>query len=202
MSDKQPLNELPELRYRTIVADPPWIQKAGPLWDGRGKDSKTLRNYGTKTNSKTRELPYPQMSVDEICNIDVRSFSADNAHLYLWATNKYLEQGFDVCRAWGFRPVQTLVWAKKPRGMGLGGTFVQTTEFIIFARRGSLPASRRIETSWWEIQRTYAHSIKPDFFMDIVEQVSPGPYLEMFSRRARLGWDTWGNESLHGGTAA
>jgi N6-adenosine-specific RNA methylase IME4 len=35
----------------------------------------------------------------------------------------------------------------------------------------------------------------------MVEQVSPGPYLEMFSRRARLGWDTWGDESLHG-TAA
>jgi N6-adenosine-specific RNA methylase IME4 len=35
--------------------------------------------------------------------------------------------------------------------------------------------------------------------LDIVEQVSPGPYLEMFARRARFGWDYWGNESL--GTA-
>lgn len=31
---------------------------------------------------------------------------------------------------------------------------------------------------------------------DIVESVSPGPYLEMFARRQRLGWDTWGNEAL------
>ncbi len=38
-------------------------------------------------------------------------------------------------------------------------------------------------------------------FLDIVESVSPGPYLEMFSRRARLGWETWGDEAL-GGTEA
>lgn len=40
------------------------------------------------------------------------------------------------------------------------------------------------------------HSAKPEGFMDIVETVSPGPYLEMFARRQRLGWDTWGNEAL------
>jgi N6-adenosine-specific RNA methylase IME4 len=33
-------------------------------------------------------------------------------------------------------------------------------------------------------------------FLDLVESVSPGPYLEMFARRQRLGWDTWGNEAL------
>jgi N6-adenosine-specific RNA methylase IME4 len=42
------------------------------------------------------------------------------------------------------------------------------------------------------------HSAKPEAFLDVVEQVSPGPYLELFSRRARLGWDTWGDEALHG----
>lgn len=37
-----------------------------------------------------------------------------------------------------------------------------------------------------------------DALLDLVEAVSPGPYLEMFSRRARLGWQTWGDEALHG----
>jgi N6-adenosine-specific RNA methylase IME4 len=32
-----------------------------------------------------------------------------------------------------------------------------------------------------------------------VEQVSPEPRLEMFARRARFGWDYYGDESL--GTA-
>jgi N6-adenosine-specific RNA methylase IME4 len=31
----------------------------------------------------------------------------------------------------------------------------------------------------------------------MVEQVSPGPYLELFARRARFGWDYWGDESLN-----
>jgi N6-adenosine-specific RNA methylase IME4 len=30
----------------------------------------------------------------------------------------------------------------------------------------------------------------------MVEEVSPGPYLEMFARDNRLGWDSWGNECL------
>ena len=28
----------------------------------------------------------------------------------------------------------------------------------------------------------------------IIERCSPGPYLELFARRKRLGWDVWGNE--------
>ena len=31
-------------------------------------------------------------------------------------------------------------------------------------------------------------------FLDLVEQVSPGPYLELFARRKRIGWDVWGDE--------
>lgn len=54
----------------------------------------------------------------------------------------------------------------------------------------------RADSRWfaWPISE---HSRKPDAFLDIVEQVSPGPRLEMFARRQRLGWDTWGNEALN-----
>ena len=31
--------------------------------------------------------------------------------------------------------------------------------------------------------------------MDWVEQVSPEPRIELFARRQRLGWDTWGDEA-------
>jgi N6-adenosine-specific RNA methylase IME4 len=44
------------------------------------------------------------------------------------------------------------------------------------------------------------HSAKPDGALDLVEQASPGPYLEMFARRARFGWDYWGDESLETAT--
>jgi N6-adenosine-specific RNA methylase IME4 len=58
-------------------------------------------------------------------------------------------------------------------------------------RRGSLAAITRQDRNWWEWAGT-PHSVKPDAFGDLVEQVSPGPYVELFCRRPRLGWDSWG----------
>lgn len=76
-----------------------------------------------------------------------------------------------------------------------GGTFMSTTEFVLFCRRGSLRAKQRVDRQWFEWPRG-AHSAKPEAFLDMVEATSPGPYLELFARRQRLGWDTWGNEAL------
>jgi N6-adenosine-specific RNA methylase IME4 len=192
------------MKYRTIVADPPWPQNAGPGFDGRAHDTKVKRNVGTRTNSRTRPLAYSTMTVDEITALGVEAVADDDAHLYLWVTNKYIEAGYLIARAWGFKPVTLLTWCKKPMGLGMGGAFVQTTEHVLFCRRGAEIRSQRVDTTWWQWQRPYengspAHSVKPDAFLDVVEQASPGPYLELFARRARFGWDYWGDESL--GTA-
>lgn len=40
------------------------------------------------------------------------------------------------------------------------------------------------------------HSRKPEGAQDLIERISPGPYLELFARRQRLGWDTWGDQAL------
>jgi N6-adenosine-specific RNA methylase IME4 len=82
---------------------------------------------------------------------------------------------------------------------------VNASEFVIFARRGTLPALRRVDRTWFEWPRPYitgggpTHSAKPEAFLDMVEQVSPEPRVELFARRDRLGWQTWGDQSL--GTA-
>jgi N6-adenosine-specific RNA methylase IME4 len=60
-----------------------------------------------------------------------------------------------------------------------------------FGNRAGLP--RPIDSSWFHWPRA-AHSQKPEHFLDMVEQASPGPYLELWSRRRRLGWDVWGNQ--------
>lgn len=52
--------------------------------------------------------------------------------------------------------------------------------------------------TWYEAPRG-RHSEKPELFMDLIERMSPGPYVELFARRARFGWDYWGDQSL--GTA-
>jgi len=52
---------------------------------------------------------------------------------------------------------------------------------------------KRADGRWFQFPRG-RHSQKPEGFQDIVEQVSPGPYVELFARRSRKGWDVWGNE--------
>lgn len=135
------------------------------------------------------------MTLDEIAALPVDELADRAAHLYIWTTNAFLEQTYELVRGWRFRPSQVLTWAKSPRGLGMGGAFTNTTEFVLFSWRGMCQPLSRSDTSWWHWRRG-AHSAKPEAFLDIVERVSPAPRLEMFARRNRLGWDTWGNESL------
>ncbi len=191
------------MRYRTIVADPPWPLGVRPGWKWRDG----------RPSGDVRPLPYETMAVAEIAALPIRDLSIpdtrparEGSTLFLWTTTEFLCAAHDVALTWGFRPSAVLVWCKAPRGFNVGGTFASNVEFCIYARRGApkLLSSRAVSTRWFTWPRG-AHSAKPDAFYDLVESISPGPRLEMFSRRARLGWDTWGNEALEhiqiGGTA-
>ena len=175
--------ELPDGRFRCIVADPPWKMDTGPdMVGGTGESGHDA-------------LAYDQMTVEAIKALDVEALAADDAHLYLWTTNRYVEAAYDVARAWGFKPSVLLVWAKKPQGVGLGDTYRLTTEFVLFARRGNLPHRRIVERSWFDWPRG-RHSVKPAAFYAMVESVTPGPErLEMFARGKRKGWTVWGAEA-------
>lgn len=187
-------------RFACIVADPPWPVKAGPNGGGYADGKTGMKKWNWRRESlPTRKLAYPTMSVEEIAALNIREIAADDAHLYLWTINRYVEAAYTVVRAWGFEPSTLLTWAKKPMGGGLGGTYGISTEYILFARRGSLKAKQRIKGTWFPWKREYvngapAHSRKPSAFMEMVETVTPGPYLELFARRRREGWSAWGNE--------
>lgn len=177
---------LPEGIFRCIVADPPWRLDTGP-------DA-----WGTKGESGHDNLAYEQMSVERIMEMPVKDHAADDAHLYLWTTNRHLEASYAVARAWGFKPSVLLVWAKTPRGVGLGDAYRLTTEFVLYARRGSLKENKIIETTWFNWPRG-VHSKKPDEFYELVESMTPAPHaeddrLELFARRERKGWTVWGDE--------
>lgn len=187
-------------RYATIVADPPWDVGAGRALVGYVmRDGKQLWN---PESQQSRKLAYPSMTVAEIAAMRVADVAAKDAHLYLWTTNGYLPHAFDVAAAWGFKYSTLLTWAKNPMGGGLGGAYGISSEHILFCRRGSLKAKCRQRGTWFNWKRPYdergkpRHSGKPSAFTDMVERVSPGPYLELFARNNRLGWDAWGNECL------
>ncbi len=181
------------MKYRTIVADPPWDHSDGTGLSLAGGGGLVMGDPWAG-QTRTTKVPYSCMSVDEIAAIPVDRMADSEAHLYLWTTNRFLRQSYEVAETWGFLPVKPLVWCKSPKGF-MGGSFTSSVEYILFARRGSLAHLSRAGTQWWTWKRG-KHSAKPEAFLDMVEAVSPGPYLELFARRQRLGWHTWGNEAL------
>jgi len=204
------------------------------------------------------------MPLSDLAGLPVSTLAAPAAHFYLWTINKYLWDARTVGEAWGMKVVEVLVWCKEPMGIGLGSTFSNTAEFILFGRsrigplirvareaagmratevdvalgnvrtsdprrgtelcrrweedsslptdaqwdslrrllpslahQGDLtPSPRKQPSSWFKWPRG-KHSQKPEAFIDLVEQVSPSPYVELFARRHRMGWDVWGNESAN-----
>lgn len=184
--------------YRTIVADPPWRTSTGPAkglgegWSGGG-------------DGQSRPLAYSTMTVEAISALPVRELADKDCALYLWTTNGFLHAAFHVLADWGFDYSTTLVWGKTPMGSGLGGCYGISTEFILYARKGS-PLERYKQKGTglgfgWK--RVYdergkpLHSAKPPELQDYAEAMNDGPRLEMFARRQRLGWDTWGDQALN-----
>ena len=127
------------MKYKTIIVDPPW--KYGKWGTNSGKGSRG--DFSGRKNI-TIDLPYSYMTIDEIKGLPIKSLSDENCELYLWTTQKYLPDAFEVLKAWGFKYCQTLTWCKTPRGTGQGGVYCPTNEFLILARRGKMPKTKRM----------------------------------------------------------
>lgn len=172
-------------QFGTILADPPWQfqNRTGKM----APEHKRLARYAT-------------LSLDDIKAIPVSSVAAQSSHLYLWVPNALLAEGLAVLQAWGFTYKSNIVWHKirkdgGPDGRGVGFYFRNVTELVLFGVRGSMRtlAPGRRQVNFLATQKR-EHSRKPDEFYDIVESCSPGPYLELFARHRREGWENWGNE--------
>lgn len=169
------------MKYKTIVCDPPWTPTISIV---NGPASR----IGASKASPQRQ--YQTLSLEEIKAFNIPS--ERQSHLWLWVVNQHVDWGYEVARAWGFEPWQMLTWAKP----GLGtGRFQCNTEHVLICRKGPRHGNPFGPTggTWFNWPRG-RHSEKPQEFFDLVERVSPGPYLEMFARTIRPGWHGMGNE--------
>lgn len=180
------LRQFGKRKFKTVLADPPWrfLNRTGKV----APEHRRLARYGT-------------LSTNEICDIPVSNACDEPAHLYLWVPNALLPDGLQVMAAWGFKYKANIVWHKirkdgGPDGRGVGFYFRNTTELILFGIRGSMrtlaPGRRQVNIIKTQKQE---HSRKPDALYDIVEDCSPGPFLEMFARGTRKGWCGFGNQA-------
>jgi N6-adenosine-specific RNA methylase IME4 len=161
-------------RFACIYADPPWAYS----------------NQGTRASTHNH---YSTMTVEAICALPIGPLAADQCHLHLWTTNAFLFECPKIFAAWGFEFKSSFVWVKPH--LGIGNYWRNSHEVLLLATRGGLTAQHRGLRSWGEFERG-PHSAKPERIRDLVEALSPGPYLELFGRGEAPNWVVWGNECL------
>jgi N6-adenosine-specific RNA methylase IME4 len=171
--------------YSTILIDPPW---------------RFLNRTGKVAPEHRRLHRYKTMSFEDIGALPVRRHASEKAHLYMWCPNALLLEGLTIMKQWGFTYKTNVVWYKirkdgGPDGRGVGFYFRNVTELVLFGIRGSMrtlaPGRRQVNII---MTRKEEHSRKPRDVYRIIQQCSPGPYLELFARERVEGWTQWGDQ--------
>jgi len=173
-------------KYRVIYADPPW----------KYADALDITRDGTAESYGPADAHYPQMSIQELCDLPVKDILEPDAVLFLWVTSPFLEDAFSIIKAWGFRYKASFVWDKVLHNMGHYNSVRH--EFLLVCTRGSCtPDVKKLYDSVQSIERTSRHSEKPQEFRDIIDTIYPtGARIELFARARHDNWQTWGNDVL------
>src|SRR5262245_54679158 len=191
-------NGLPRNHYGAILADPPW---AFNLWWG-GRSNKTPAGVP----SRATEPHYQVIREPELNALPVGKLGAEHCVLFLWTCWPVLPWAMRTIAAWGFNyKTCGFCWVKahaqqlemfqddiEPH-MTLGYWTRSNSEICLLATRGT---PKRIGTDVRQaiIAPRREHSRKPDGIHERIERLVAGPYLELFARQRRPGWDCWGNE--------
>lgn len=178
LSDLKESLPLPKGKYQIIYADPPWFY--GQEQHGKEEQETVLASH------------YPSMPTEDICALPIKDLAADNSVLFLWTTSPKLFESKSVIDAWGFDYKTSMIWDKVKHNVGY---YVSVRhEFLLICTRGSyLPDSNKLVDSVQTIERT-KHSEKPERFYEIIEEMYQGKKIELFSRKKRKEWDSWGNQ--------
>jgi N6-adenosine-specific RNA methylase IME4 len=165
-----------ERHYGAIYADPPWQFQT---WSDRGRGRSAERHYRTMTDGDIARMP-------------VSSIAKRDALLFLWSSGPVLIRSINLLRAWGFTySTVVFVWDKETTGLGYWTR--SNCEFVLLGKRGA-PKRNGKDVLQLVKARRGAHSVKPTEVSRRIERLCDGPYLELFARRERKGWDVWGDE--------
>ena len=171
--------------FGAILIDPPW---------------RFMNRTGKVAPEHRRLARYKTMPVEDLARLPVGDLAKPASHIYLWCPNALLAEGLHVLKAWGFTYKTNLVWYKVrkdggPDGRGVGFYFRNVTELVLFGVKGSLrtlaPGRRQTNII---VHRKREHSKKPPTLYDIIQDCSPGPFLELFARDRIPGWQQWGDQ--------
>ena len=185
--------KFPRDKYSVIYADPPWDYGGKMQFDksSTGKDS--FNPNGRKVFISSASFKYPTVKLRDLKKLSVASIAEDDALLFMWTTGPQLANAIELGTAWGFDyKTVGFVWDKMNHNPGQY-TLSQTEQVLIF-KRGRIPKPRgaRNVRQFLQVPRG-KHSQKPDEVADRISEMFPmQKKIELFSRRERTGWDTWG----------
>ena len=171
-------------RYGAILADPTWDFRT---WSPRGRGRSPDRHY--------RSLS----SIEQIKALPIADIAAPHSVLFLWATWPCLFSALEVIEAWGFvYKTVAFVYVKETKlGNGLHwGTGYWTranSEPCLLATRGK-PKRLHADVHQIIMEPRREHSRKPDCTRERIERLVDGPFIELFARSRRRGWDCIGDE--------
>lgn len=170
------------IKYKTILADPPWSY--------RNKNTGGSMNSGSKNK-------YPTLDIDKICNFEInnlkiKEITEKDSVLYLWVTVPMINEGLRVMNEWGFKYKTMIFWNKIGR-LGIGFWFRGQVEICLFGIKGKVKAYRSKEKNIIQ-SKPRKHSQKPTEMYWIIDKYSENPKLEIFAREKRIGWDSFDNE--------
>ena len=186
--------------YGAILADPPWRYE---VWSG---ETAVKRRSGHGTNVAAA-VHYQTMSAEEISALPITELAADDCVLFIWVTWPTLLQAISLIESWGFTyKTCAFSWMKAHAGqielfqdsleghMGMGYWTRANSEVCLLATRGK-PKRLNADVRQSIISPRREHSRKPDGIHGRIERLVAGPYLELFARQKRSGWDVWGNQT-------
>jgi len=177
-----PFGNLQMFGFDLIMADPPW----------------SFNNWSKLGEKKNAKSHYECMSLQEICRLPVGDLASQNCLLWLWCTNPMLPQGFQVLSSWGFKFKTAGSWIKTTKNnkihFGTGYILRSSNEPFLIGTIGSPKVSRNVRSSF--LGQVSEHSRKPEEAYNAAETLIPNARkLELFSRKNREGWQSWGNET-------
>jgi N6-adenosine-specific RNA methylase IME4 len=175
---------LPQDKFNTVVIDPPWQQ------------TMAVGAYSDPRHSRPSVLPYHTLSLEDIKTFPLGSIANTGSHIYTWTTNKFLRQAFEVLDAWGVRFHLCMPLVKKS-GIAPCCGYVFGSEFCLLGFFGQpMQKFTSMGKLNWLLTNPIPgkHSAKPEEFYQLLETMSPGLYCDIFARKQREGWVTWGDE--------
>lgn len=170
---------LPEGKFSVIVIDPPWpMQKI----ERDLEPNQVAFEYPTMTEAQLHDF-----------SVSVLSMAADDCHMFMWTTHKFLPMALRLIEHYGFRYVLTMVWHKNG-GFQPFKLPQYNCEFALYARRGSPEFCDTKAFNCCFTAPRREHSRKPDEFYDLIRRVTDGVRIDVFSRERRDGFEQFGNE--------